>query len=580
MALVATRVEIQHLKDLPDASDFGYGIGDILIETGYWDHPFLGTKVSLLIYQIRSSMNANGRELSREVDEFHYEQATEFPVSARKETWQYAWIPRVNHRASLLKVQEEYTFYWYENGMVGGSPSFRKVTDGYVVYNLAPTSYLIDGDGAAALDAKGQKIPNGPIRNVPGTQRAWSAAITQQGIVEKPDENQRAYWERIKLEQEIVTEDMQRILRWGFTHDYLTGHTESRGPEQTLKDPLTWSYPLKPAAPVLAGTPSPARVTLEIKGGDAAIQYSWPKEWKQQCRPDSYVIFRKQTAFPPPAFTTDRFGLYEEEQPPADETTTTLEVTDSQDYGGVPKSALPPQTSYSETEDPTPAPQPSWDEIDEIPQAVTTDGQESAAIYFDTQVDAQAQYEYYVIAKLGQESSPESNHVKVTCPGGMTTSSALMLPLVTVLADGTTEVDVRAPEELGLSSLDDFPSFGESEVYDVPAKLNVDNDAQGWTSATLKGAKEIAKAISMRNFMRDTERMIGSLETAPLLMLERGQLCGVPPMEHDIWGNALHLTVEMHKRDWRIEGYSIKAARVSGGGFESTHTVELEEQVI
>jgi hypothetical protein len=546
VALVATRVEIQDLQQLPEASELGFGIGNIHIETGYWDHPFLGTKVSLMVWQTRSSTNANGQELSREEDEWTWDQATEFPVFHKKDTYQFAWIPKVNHRASLLKVQTEWTSYYYTTAWVAGNPSFQRVTEGYVVYNLAPTSYQVDAAGVALLNARGQKVPSGPIRKVPGTQRAWSAAITQQGIVEKPDENQAAYWERITLEQEIVTEDMQRVLRWGFTHDYLTGQTRSKGPDETRKDPPSWQIPIKPTAPSLKAHSSGGGVLLDIVGGQAEVEQVWP-----------------------------------EPVPLVDGQKVVLVNTAARDFAGAPADPLPPSTSYDEPpeEDPTPEVELSWDQIANVENVEKQEGVPSKAVYLDTEVEPGATYEYYCVALIGQEVGPESNHVTAAVPSGANTS--IVGVRVVDKPDGGTEVDVIAPIEPQLDALDDLPMsrcYGETEIFDVPAKLSTRGIAGTWPSGPLTSAEALGQAVATRNFMRETQRLVAQLETVPLLMLERGQLCEVPALTHATRGNALQLQTEVNTRNWRIEGFTLKASR-AGSEFDTTCSIFLEEEV-
>jgi hypothetical protein len=586
VALVGLRVEKQVLQDLPDASEFGIGLNNIVLETEYWDNP--NNQGSLIIKQTRSSVNANGIEQSREIDEWHYEEPTEFPVWLRKETWQYCWIPKINHRASLVLVQVDTTTYWYETGLVASNPSFRRLKEGYVVYNLAPTAYVVDADGQAIMDAKGQKQPAGPTRKIPGTQRAWSSGITQQGIVERPDENQGAYWENIELEHEIVKEDSQRLLRWGFKHDYLTGKTESTGPEETRKDPESWSYPLKPTAPDLkAHDKYGVSVVLEIAGGDAEVQTptfsplagAWLGETRTQMIPvGSYVIFRKQTVAPTTPETSDRFGIIE--TPPAyDDTTMTMENTDVEDYAGNPASAVPSVTPYTEPEDATPQPVPFWEQIDEIANAITEPGKPSAATYEDTRVDDGATYEYYCVATIANEGGPDSNHVTIQHRGGTRYSS--IKQNIIQKPDGSTVIDNQAPPDPQLKIPYPQGCIGETQTYEVPAKLDDDfNDGEEgtWPSSLLADAQALGTAIAMRNFLRETKRLVGEVDTPPLLLVERGEQAMLPAMTHETWGSDIHLTTELNKRDWRIEGFDLRASKTDAG-FTTSFMLFLEEIV-
>ncbi len=580
MALVGTRTVVERVGDLPEASDFGFIPSSLTITSVYWDHPDLGKKVTLLIDQTCSTINVNGEEVGREVEHWNYETASEYPTWHRKDTYQLAWIPGVNHRASLILVQTEYTEYWYDSPLPSGTPCSRRLTEGYVVYNLAPTEYVVDATGKAKLDAKGQKVPAGPVRKVPGTQRAWDAGITQQGIVEAPDENQCAYWERIELEQEIVREDMQRTVRWSWKHDYLTGLTTSSGPDESVKDPLSWELPIKPDAPRLSlRDPAAGATALLLEGGDAHIRQQFPVLSERTIRCASWVIFRRATVPPTVTGTDDRFDLKDTKLP-----TTCIEgpvtLAAAVDYAGAPASPVPAPISYSEPEDPTPDPAPSWEQVAEVENTTAADAPgPSRGIFVDDTTEGGATYEYYAVATLGTEGSDDSNHVTAACPAAAGVSA---LKVATrSRTGGGMEIVVTAPPDpcITLPEIGGIGDvFGDTEVYDIPAALSSIDGVTGWESGLLTKANDLGKAVGLATLSRETTRMVADVDTVPLLMIQRGQLVRLPALTHDVWGNGIHLTTEVTDVLWCVQGFQFKASR-RGAGFESTCTLNLEQVV-
>ena len=588
MSLVATRTETRLFSGFPGADDFGVAPGTLTVKSEFWDHPTL--QLSLLIKQTRVTTGIVG-EIQREVDEWTYEQPNQAPTLHRKRVYARCWMPGVTHRENTILVLEEHTTYWYEDGFISGTPSYRTIKSGYVIYDLTSRAWQTS-DGAALLNQQGKKIPAGETRIIPDSGRPWTPAATQSAIVEHVDANQEAVWQKIEAEVQLVNEGFEKVVSWRYRHDYITGVTTTEGPNEEIKQPLRLELPVVLDPPTITANDHGASgILVEVRGGGGKIVQVWPVETTQIIAPEVYVIYRKTTVAVAAAWDGDPYSLYD--TPPASPgPTSVLDHTAVTDLAGAPADPLPAQVSYSESESNTPPAAEWWEQVAEIPNAETDHNAEGHAVYADTDVEAGSTYEYYAVARAGTTESAESNHATVAYGGPLVRGGGLSLR-TRVDADGNLEIEVLIPpsEDLAEAALEGAETnYGETVSFEVPALLEgvpgtgVDGAPDGWPAGTLNDAEDLGAAIGLRQAIRSRDRLTAKLTpTAPLLCLERGQRIAVPSAalaNGGTWqttGNAIRMTTELAATEWVLEGYSLSARRQGDSLTVEAGELDLEQ---
>lgn len=543
MALVAN-VPTERIpwKGFPEAPDLAHGLGSGMVEIDRWQDPS-GT-FSLVLARRLTVTDQDGRAVWKETTEWTYEEAfvsgNQWPTREHRTLDAWCWLPGVNHRADLIKVEETFKDVRLAGPWVAGPTASTTYRYAWVIFDLLPEKYE-PGDVNAAAAARGLA----PLRSTAGTVawqrrvletgRIFTAALRQSTIVEKPSAAQGALWQLVEIVQVEVDDDYLRTLTTTYTLDVLSGLLSIDGPNEERKK-VSFEIPLPLEAPEVTATAATTSAHIEIRGGGGKVQRLWPSNGIDLLRPESYALYRRTVSLAGNPDNTDRFGLLASDPATSPAPVAKVEDTAVTDYAGETASALPAATSYDEPDPATPPVAESWELIAEPQNDETVPDMPGRAVVVDTGVEGGAVYDYKAIARVGGSDSPESAPSRITMPPGGTSGGMVL----SVRGNGT-EADVLLDE------------YGETVVVDVPALPPID---------------DLARDIGIRQAIADKDRDALSLTPpAPLFMLERGQLARVAPLAWTTWGRGLRIDSRLVDAVWRVQAFGFTATRAKDGSF-------------
>jgi hypothetical protein len=550
--LVPTEYTQDRLDQLPDQdlNSFTTGAKAIIIECGWHDGP----DGKILIEKITQAVTRYGTVLYREDELWEYEVAGAPPIGYTRNVYGKAQLPERNWgRAYMLLETERADFIpwsWFQPGSANLS-SVRKISC-WCVYELSYDHLALTAEEEAKLE-EGNFTPWGPPRLVVDSARTWREAATEGSIVRKPGAPQTSHFvDPAIVKTELVFENPDAYHIYRITEDRIRDSDPTiEGPEIQQKEDYEYrlGVPIEPPTVKAHSTADGIRVEVEKGGAELSGRFH---------PPDDYKVLRRKVSEPdrsPAGDPLDRF----DPDPAAPGTRRFVIITDTTDFTGVPTSPLPGQTAYSEPGD-TAEPEPEgWAVIGELlnTRPWWDDGY---AAMLDTDVVNGAEYEYAGVARIANEESPMSRPVSCTF-GGATHSSAIKVRTKKPTEDGVLEVDILAPEDES-SPGDDY---GETVIFEPP--VDADEDT----------IEDLGEEIAERQFLKTwtPKTRVRLTVNLPLTPLDRGQLIGLPAIQHQVVGNSIILEQETDSGQWLLEGFTRRVSR-QGDRLVGFNETELE----
>lgn len=570
MALICNRVERIPIQDFMRSDTWGQSPGGGMIEQGYYDHKM--PKFTILLYEIKTIVDKNGQVFSKVVDTWQYDEATRAPLKHVKETYALVYLPRVNHRASLVKVQLDDTVYLAEGFIIGNADTMseRTTTSGYVIYDQLKTVMELTADQLAAVHEKGiEALPKGYSLSIerqliPDSAKDWHSATNNAAVVQKTTAPQITLWrDPIKIEEKRVTEDWQKIVTITMKKDCLRDTPPDFTRSEKLKDPMSLEFPIAIDAPEFEAKSAAALgVKCEMRKGGCKLETvdRFGATMVQRVKPQKYVVYRKTVSLPNRAASTNQFGIWLTD--PGGEKGIGIENTAVKDYTGATVSPLPAAVSYTEPDDPSPKPRYGWEQVGETEPVVTQTDLDPHGTLYDGTVEDGGVYEYYALAVVGTSESPESPHRTVTYSGPLTNTSGVQVKVITPDDGPAAVVDITGPV------LDGVPDgYGETVTIMLPV-----------APTSVEDLKQIGEDVGVRQMLQNGDRYnVRVFPSVPFVTLERGQFMQLPPLTVETWGAGLHLTTQVVPETLVVEGFGFEARVTDGPHFEcAPDPIELE----
>jgi hypothetical protein len=549
MALIANVFSHTTFDPGPQPDDMTEGLGATSIETGHYKNPTRPDE-KILIYRIKTVLNANGTEIRRDDERFQYDVPGGPPLRYDHEIWAKTYLPGIGR--GFRKVQEETHYFWcFSPRTSKDNLGKTRVVNAYVVYDIPedPTVGLT-GDALQKVIDDGYQAGTFQDRII-ATGKLWSEANRTSAVVEEESAAQGTKWiNGVIVEHDEIEEEFDKWTKWTTEKDALrAGGVEVAGPEFIKKEGYRYQLPVPLNPPKLEAGTGGNGVFLEARGGGAEINNSYfGPSGRWNVAPEKYYFYRKTVSEPARTPDDNLYDLWD--TPPAAPTSRLiLTDTDVTDLDGVPASPLPVAGSWTEPQDPDPEDPPRDTEFRRVAEVENTMGltDEGYASFEDTDCEATAEYEYYATAVYGTQESSDSNHETVTFAGNRNRKYRIV--------DKDDVVDAIAPDDPIYPDED----FGEVVEFDLPAEDVV----------------EVAEEAADRQFAmnRAADFTIRATVIHPMLGLEWGQKVRLPNVEWSTYANALHLTTETDNDVWMVTGFKKAIRRTKDGEWESPNTV-------
>jgi hypothetical protein len=441
-----------------------------------------------------------------------------------------------------------------------------KVVNAYVVYDV-PEDPTKNTTAEASAKATDEGRDAGPKQDrVVASGKLWSTINKDGGNIPKADSAQISKWvEGVVVENDEIEEEFDKWTKWTTIKNGLrSGDVEIKGPEHIKKEGFTYRLPVPMGPPKIDVAPSVAGVKIEIEGGGAVINNSYPGGGEYTVVPQQYYIYRKIIAEPERTKDDDLYDWWDT-PPSAPGNRTIMTDTAVTQLDGSPttppNSSLPVASSYTEPHDSSPEDQPRDAEFSRIAEVDNSEGDNDIGkgTFLDTDVEDTAEYEYYATAVYGDQESTDSNHDTATFTGSSHRSYRMI--------NKPTAVDAIAPNDPAYPD----QNFGEMVIFDVPASFDIGDFENTDT------AKEIIDRQSAVNRAADFRIRLTVLN--PLLGLEWGQKVSVPSVSWRTFANDIDITTEMDNDSWMLIGFSRYVDRTKAGKWRSQDTVlQLQER--
>ena len=555
LGLIPDYYEEVPLEDYPPPDNLTGGCGGGKVIIGLVDVP--GQPAPLQVWAEWIIEDWLGRVVSKIQEGTYYETHRSPPLFRKRVTWALTWLPGVNHRQDLTKVDEDVES-WDPDFFVSGRRKSTLSKSGMIVYALAPVEIPNQIESIDYWLVRGVVINYSTLEIAKRidlqTARHWSAAVNDRGIVEVQNYPQRAMWvKNYTVEKDHLTEEWDKWVKVRVTYDYLTNTARAGDPEVIPKENVRYSLGRAIQAPRLtARLAGEAGVRLEARGGGAPYPVGWPNQREMTIAPTAYRFYRRTVSVASTSPLGDPLAIWVSDPAAASSSPLVAHSTVTDLATGDPTSAVPSAESYAEPE--TPAPPSNverWELVAEVTNVARRDS-EGLAATVDAEVEDGSEYEYAATAEIDQEESPFSNRVPVAYDGGRTRSSGVTVTVRTT--DDGIEAEATPPAEYLADSTD--PEYGETITMDVPAV--VDTEA---------GAAELMQEIAPRVFSREAPRDELRLRPSlPLPMLERGQLIRPESLAGLVLGGGLQLETATDDDVWRVEGWDFSVSRGTPDG--------------
>lgn len=569
MSLVPNRTTREVLDQFEvDSANFVEGIGSITVETGWHDDP--AGSDPIIIEQKRIVRNSSGRILRQDEEQWIYEVHGAPPMEYTRNTYGRVYLPEINTGRNYMLLETEHTNYYPWTAFMPGSANLsrKRTISGYVIYDIKPQSAALSAEARAKLVERGIN-PDGPANLIVDSARTWQEAGHNTEVVESDSAPQTAVWvDPVETEMDLVFAEVDKWTSYTVRQNHLKpGDVTVSEPRHQRKESWTYRLTVPVDPPDITAQMVGNEVQIEVTGGGATITYSTGEEYT--IHPDRYRVLRRISSEPARAASGDPWDAWETD--PAASNASTLWSDDSvTDLSGAPADPLPSQTAYTEPGDASEPTVEGWVVIATVDNDAERSQPGHAAVT-DDDVVQNGVYEYRATAIIGQDESVPSSLVTVTYTG--TTTSSMMRVRSRTAEDGSTEIDVLAPDDVNLPSLD----YGETVLFTVPAAVYdpAVYDAAGNTEpgdeyeeADYTDPDTLGGDIGRRQFARNRQsRLKPDVElTCAIAVLERGQRVKLPETAWKIMGNDLQLNSSVDDEWWLLDSFRLDAKRSSPTG--------------
>ena len=375
------------------------------------------------------------------------------------------------------------------------------------------------------------------------------------------------------VEHDLVEEEPDKWIIWTIKKNALRPQdVQVEGPKFIKKTGFRYQFPVPIEAPVIKNASSTAKgAKLTIVGGGVKFKNKWLRE-EIKIPPDKYNIYRALIAEPPRDESGDKEDWWDPDPLPEGRPHV-IGTTGTTDQGGTPSDPLPgPSSIPSEPGDPSPPEEPvevSYTMIGTIHNDNARRWRdEGRAEFVDGDVQNNGEYEYYAESIIGDQTSPESNHVRLVYNGGDHRTNRLGFR---TNDNGDIEIDADAPNDPGVPPDD----YGEVIEIDVPTSADFGDGDGDFDPDDPDGSnlEDIARDIAARQFAATEPDISITIDVLiPLLGLEYGQSVILPQVVWQTYGNQLVMSQHTLAENWMLSGFNMRFERDNAGGWNSQNT--------
>lgn len=603
MSLIPNRwVEVPR-RQYPDAEQWSEGLSEIFTRIELHQSP---NGELILLGQTVRVYNQGGEIIREEVETWDYEGINHPPREYTKLTRGELWLPGRNQRGGLQLVDQIKTVYWtgtiYSSDT--GTLSHRTEREGLVIYRLTPVARAFDADATATHEDQGRETDGDETTTdlVLDSAATWEEAVGGGVIVEDTAAPQRAVWKKISIDEVDIKETESLIITTTTHKSHLRPGDSTSDTTVEKKPGVQFAIPVPIDSPDIAAREVSDAIRIDLEGGGAAIEPTWPAGARVPIRPETYKIYRMIVSRPARSSSGDRLGLWDSDPAAADRLAPGVEETASIDLSGTPTSSLPSAAADTEPVDESPDPPDDaehWSMIAEV-ENVEPDGfLDGQGTYTDEDVENGAVYRYQATCVCSEHESDPSRTVDITYGGASATSTRGVTATAAFADRGNgpkIEIDVEAPDDVELlDALGDFATdldeYGEFVAFEVPTDFarvwseyagreGLDVDVDATAANTLAAAEDWARGIGEAQFSRDLgQRRVKVVTTFPILTIHKGSLLMVPTITWKTYGNSLVITSETVPTLLWVEGWSYNGTSGKDGCAVSAMTIDCRECV-
>jgi len=550
--------------DIPiETDELTEGMGNMAIDAGYYKPGPSGgegkEEESVLLEVKRTITNYRSTVIRVDREEWFYDVYKGPPTEFKREVRSACYLPGMGR--SLRKVEEEQVVFWTFTPLTSADNLGRtRFVSAFVVYDLPvdPTK-TTDGETTQKLD-DAQIKPSGTDDRIISSGKLWSEAVSGSGIVEDESSNQIVKWvNNVIVEHDLVEEEPDKWIIWTIKKNALRPQdVQVDGPKFIKKTGFRYQFPVPMQAPEIKKASSTANgVRLTIVGGGVEFENKWLRE-KIKIPPDKYNIYRALIAEPPRDESGDKEDWWDPDPSPEGRPHV-IGTTATTDQGGTPSDPLPgPSSIPSEPGDPEPPEEPTEVSFTMIGTVDNDNARrwrdEGHAEFVDGDVQNNGEYEYYAESIIGDNTSPESNHVTIIYTGGDHRTHRLGFR---TNDNGDIEIDADAPNDPGVPPDD----YGEVIEVEIPTSEEDDD------------LEDLAGEVAPRQFAATEPDISISIDVLiPLLGLEYGQAVILPEVLWETYGNQLIMSQQTLPENWMLSGFNMRFERDNAGGWNSQNT--------
>lgn len=564
MALVPNHFTETSFEIPIDTDDDTETLGNMSIESGYYRQAGAqqssgrsSQEDSVLLESTKTMMNQFNTVIRQDREEWSYDVFKGPPTEYKREVRSSCYLPKLGR--SLRTVEEETVVYWTFTPLADGDNLGKtRFVSAYVVYDLP-----VDPEKTSDEETKEKKteagfVPADTDDKIVSSGKLWSEGVSEARIAEDEQANQVTKWvKNVIIEHDIVEEEPDKWTIWTITKNALRPQdVKISGPRHIKKTGFVYRFPYPLEAPKLKASSTNDGVRLTMTGGGVTLENKWFHE-TIKIPPEKYNIYRAKISEPDRDESGDRGGFYDDD-PAAVPKPKVIGTSGTTDQGGAPADPVPPSAGHPEPGDPSPPEEPKEVAFTMIGTVDNDNARrwrdEGHAQFLDADVQNGGEYEYYVVSIIGDQESPESNHVTIVYNGPDVRDHRLGFR---TNDDGSLEIDAEAPDDPGVPP----PDYGEVIEVEVP------------TTETEDDLEDIAEDIVPRQFAATEPDISIAVDVLiPLLGLEYGQAVFLPEVLWETYGNQLVMSQQTLPEKWQLSGFRMSFERGDSGSWTTQRT--------